>query len=122
MEDRFKFRCFDTDIKKYIIGFELSVAWRYPNSIIEQCTGLRDKKNRLIWEGDIVNYKNSDTPKKGILFQIVWDKYTARWALYGIYPFISRQPYAGLTPSYLKIVGNIHENPELWEEAKNGIH
>lgn len=60
MQDRFKFRVFSTTNNKYT-DIEVSTALA-ANSVsnnqfvIQQCLGVKDKNNRLLYEGDIVKY------------------------------------------------------------------
>ena len=87
---------------------------------IEQYTGLKDKNGKEIYEGDIVN-------AVGIGIAQVTSSPSGEWALY-----YKREPdeiengFACVVPknkprdlwkttltSYIEIVGNIHENPEL---------
>ena len=65
MNDRFKFRVWDNEQKRYtsvkpvvLCGEASTLEIAMPDNsdgqyVIEQCTGLRDKNGRLIYEGDI---------------------------------------------------------------------
>ena len=81
-----------------------------PNTTLMQFTGLRDKHGIDIYEGDIIEFLDfsggsifSTQPKT--ICEIKWGK--AGYNLPG-YGFI----FAG---NDCKVVGNIHENPELLE-------
>ena len=81
----------------------------YPEDIdIEQFTGLRDKDGKEIYDGDIVDgiiisgdkYKASEVAFDGGAFSLKVDP--NYWpCLYEAWP------------EHLKIIGNIHENPDL---------
>ena len=77
--------------------------------VIEQCTGLRDKKRRLIYEGDIVVDCESGTGT------VIWDEenvlFAVRYSDDEEFPF-DEGSY------YYKVIGNVHENPELLEEEE----
>ena len=63
--DRFKFRCFDKKLHKMIDlqqesdGFILSEILANDDYILMQCTGLKDRNNVLIFEGDVINWSGS---------------------------------------------------------------
>ena len=124
MQDRFKFRAWDKIQKMYInnvqvglssydhtsghteyLGFDdILNSKRYE---VEQCTGLKDKNGKLIYEGDVVEvpvlYNGIPTGKKQRCK--VYYKHRA----FNIYAVKSK---------YLKVIGNIHENSELLEGNK----
>ena len=71
--------------------------------IIEQFTGLLDKNNKKIYEGDILK-----SSKSGVLYPIEYDIDRCG--------FIAMKPHTYLPPdawSNCEILGNIHESPEL---------
>lgn len=79
----------------------------------EQCTGLRDKNDKLIYEGDIVKYK--------LLYEdeFIGDYYKEVSYNKGFFEpfnhcFNSRSIFSSI--ENIEVVGNIYENPELMEE------
>ena len=76
--------------------------------ILEQYTGLKDKNGKEIYEGDILNGRDGlNQPIQGEIEMVIeW----GRWIL---------KPNLTLTDGVArrcKIIGNIHENPELLKE------
>lgn len=69
--------------------------WSLP---LMQYTGLKDKKGRDIYEGDIVKYDNS---KYEVLFNG------------GSFQLKTGSGYYAMSPQYCEIIGNIYENPNL---------
>lgn len=108
MEDRFKFRAWDSISKEYIVDqyalYELFVN-DDDSYQVEQCTGTKDKNGKLIYEGDIVSvpelYNGIPTGKTR------WYKVLYKQAAFNIH---------GVNTACLEVGGNIHENPELLEE------
>lgn len=92
---------------------------------LEMPTGLKDKNDKLIYEGDIVKQLRFDKPfssnrkPKEVFCTIQWDKRNVGFI---ISPINKREVYncyeRNVTESYfdLEIIGNIHENPELLEK------
>lgn len=86
----------------------------YPDEIkLMQSTGLEDKNNKEIFEGDIVRMRNPRDRRQIGMFQVVR---------------VANSPMLGLLDkkltteifnlyehmrNYYEIIGNIHENPEL---------
>lgn len=125
MNDRFRFRAWDKQDKELIYEAENTYDCQIYNGniiwhdnfagllddeeryTVEQCTGLKDKNGRLIYEGDIVKFKISSIKCVGA---VRWDEHTGGWLKDS-----TGQPLH----TYLKtveVIGNIHENPDLLKE------
>jgi len=94
---------------------------------ISQCTGLKDKNGKLIFEGDIitsVSYPFQDERKFNYNALVAWDDELATFGyeLHCVNPDkrgISHGMYEELGSrgemSNYEIIGNAHDNPELLE-------
>ena len=117
---KFKFKAWSKDEKRMLINVSLLDGFPcirengklvcYGNCEIMQCTGLKDKSGREIYEGDII-VDNSG------------EKYVCEWgepeAGFYLYQLSSARTFyfCNFEENELKIVGNIHENPELLKEG-----
>ncbi|GGE47948.1 hypothetical protein GCM10011391_28400 [Pullulanibacillus camelliae] len=77
--------------------------------VLMQYTGLKDKNDKEIYEGDIVVLYN--TQEGNVSGRVYWDELLGRYLvfrdedkLYDLYEFLSEE---------MNIIGNIYENPEL---------
>lgn len=81
-----------------------------------QYTGLTDKNNKKIFEGDIVAFTDCTSTENGYSEQycvgeVVWNNETLS---YEVTNRLSAESYEVLIEC--TVIGNIHDNPELLEE------
>lgn len=79
---------------------EYNGIWVDPSTLGE-CTGLRDKNGKLIFEGDIIDHR-------GERYVI---KYLEKYMRFS--PTNHRAIFSVFDYTQSKIIGNIHDNPEL---------
>lgn len=94
------------EIEDYISDNSYSEDWEWyaiSFDTIEQCTGLRDKNGKLIYEGDIVREISKKEPE--------WEEYiiTVEWKGCGF------NLYRDDEFDFL-VIGNIHENKDLLDD------
>lgn len=134
MNDRFKFRIWDKKLKKiakwgdnpyhnmeimnYICVENPVTDWKHEDYILMQCTGLKDKNGKLIYEGDILGgiyngyIEYCDECK---CFQLKVKDYGClacegdlHW-----YELVEAEEQ-----NELEVIGNIYENKELLESEE----
>ena len=117
MNDRFKFRIWDKEFNKYWTDEEIkeNAAWllfpdndNIENIEIEQCTGLKDKNDRLAYENDIVVFPEMGSKCE---YRIVWSDLICGFGFKCNEDSIA--PISLETMKRSEIIGNIHENKEL---------
>ena len=118
MNDRFRFRVWHKQGKKFFYGIYPG-SQSLPNTsntkafVLEQCTGLKDKKGRLIYEGDVVKrHSKYDEEEKDCVLQVEWNYKSGRYITTNKKHdtwFFSMFEYE------YEVIGNIHKNPELRE-------
>ena len=127
MEDRylFKAKCFEKwhigNIVKepdglYIRDIKENVmAYIDDESTICQCTGLKDKNGKLIWENDVVGFWDTYSTENGqaemdCIGKVVWDDETISFQVTNR---LSAESYEVIDEC--SVIGNIFDNPELLE-------
>lgn len=121
MEDRFRFRAWDSRLKEYAYDIQnISMCDRDEDFItffryverdktdvtLEQCADLKDKNGKLIYEGDIVRVDSK-------VYYI--DPLTLVVGFHNG-AFMVGDRFIDNNSKFMEIIGNIHENPELLEE------
>jgi uncharacterized phage protein (TIGR01671 family) len=119
-----KFRAWDSENKKMTKPSELEdmclkastiVGFVWDMSIpIMQYTGECDKDGREIYEGDIMDYMfegDDPCPFEVVFMDGCFRKRYEKWNSDFSYPNLEYGK--GIKTMKLKIIGNIHENPEL---------
>jgi len=116
MNDRFKFRVWQTELRvpkmKYNsgIGF-INNQLDDTNCVTMQCTGLKDKNGKLIYEGDICEYEFEEIGKQKAIIE-----FNKKYAAFLMKPLNDFQ-YININDC--EVIGNKFENPELLKECKN---
>lgn len=88
-----------------------------------QCTGLKDKNGKLIFEGDILKYtsKPTNTQKNNPEYKPYSENYSVVWEdFYTGYNLRSKEKVncfnLGIMTKDCEVIGNIYENKELLDE------
>ena len=123
MKREIKFRAWRISSKEYV-GFYSIGLYMFDNGeiyhgnlnvtknyILEQFTGLTDKNNKEIYDGDIIRVCNNNN---GYFEVIFLNQYVGGWNL--------KNPQhkdtislGAIKQSEIEVIGNIHESPELLE-------
>lgn len=138
MNDRFKFRLWHKPLKQmhyndfivtatgymakiyqqddYMMKFNQEDLEFDKQCILMQCTGLKDKNGKLIYEGDIINIWCKNLTKN----QISEVKFNEKRAAFTFDYFTD---YGNIVPCTMEkteivVIGNIYENKELLEDTE----
>ena len=142
MENRFLFRGKRFDNDEWIVGSlivdkqqdvetgeQIEIIGIYPSeykdfskrtdpSTICQCTGICDKKGKLIFENDIMEAHLDDKfPEDVTRTRVVWEKNGWVTSEPGA---VDREYMDDLITEHFEVVGNIFDDPELLEVHNDG--
>lgn len=109
MNERYLFKAKQIDNGKWIkwnaisgIPHNVSIF----NKTICQCTGLKDKNGKLIWENDIVEVVDE-------IYRIEWEDDSAMWTLNQCGSLVAS--FDNYWSCDVEVIGNKFDNPELLE-------
>ena len=126
MQNRFRFRIWDKFCETWLTDFAINQDGeinRFFNNeealkrrfVLIQCTGLKDKNGKLIYEGDIINGTCGVYWGKMI---VKFNENEARFYMYRVDKRYTDLHFHGKNQEdnfELEVIGNIYENPELLE-------
>lgn len=86
-------------------------------STICQCTGLKDKNGKLIWENDIlVGHLDDNYPQNATYEMVLWNKSGFCTKEQGSNDILE---FCEFDQKYFEVCGNIFDNAELFESEDN---
>jgi len=129
MNREIKFRAFDK-VNKYMMDiFDndnddwFLPSWKNTHEVM-QYTGLKDSKEKEIYEGDIVeietySYEEPENSYKGVVHISVYGFSVLGEDDMGTKDYYNLLEIEGSYLTEIEVVGNIYENPELLEGESN---
>lgn len=124
MQDRFKFRVWDY-VEEKLVYFDHFITFLDEQTAmvihssqdhlfirvdkhepLQQCTGLKDKNGKLIYEGDIVKHDNNK------IREVEWFQEFGAWDM-GVLNSVVDQEVGPYQEENIEVIGNIYETPEL---------
>ena len=133
MEDRYLFKAKRLDNGEWVQGYlygiweKKYILWGMTNDIpnmievnpstICQCTGLKDKNGKLIWENDIlVGHLDDNYPQNATYEMVLWNKSGFCTKEQGSNDILK---FCEFDQKNFEVCGNIFDNPELFESEDN---
>lgn len=122
MNDRLRFRVWNKRLKRYLDKYDPTPMLMNNGNLaylddegmkfyeVEQCTSLKDKNGKLIYENDYIKLSSD----REVVCPVVWnDEETGFCVEYKkeLYRFNTYRKY-----HLIEVIGNIHENKELKQD------
>ena len=134
MEDRYLFKAKRTDNGEWVTGYLYRLSENNPPFImlrklmfrkygesyevdehtICQCTGLKDKNDKLIWENDIVGLYNENKEERYAVGSVEYGTFNCS-CCDGVYGWYFTDSADIRDSERYEVIGNIFDNPELLE-------
>ena len=112
--------CLNENCHRIYIGYaEKDCGDYYPEycevipETVGQCTGLKDKNGKLIFEGDILLFINDDGEKTP--YKVFWSEEYAGYIIVTNDRAVDTMDCWDKYRKNFEVIGNIHDNPELLE-------
>lgn len=149
MDDRYLFRAYIKKLKWIVpvsrINFDCETVevdltdgngdlaeYDFDEIVLMGCTGLKDKNDKLIFEGDIVKYQldNDDCPFPNkrtdkIIGKIFFSSWRASFSVTAgknLSDMLNNDLFRYVkNGNRVEVIGNIHENPELLEGSGENV-
>jgi YopX protein len=99
-----KFRMYDKELSKLVYRSLLPYDNEHPDIEVMQFINSKDMNGVDIYDGDIL------TGPSGLPFLVKWVDEEMRWGMVAK----DRTTHYNINAGILKVIGNIHENPELF--------
>ena len=81
---------------------------------VGKCANLKDKNGKLIYEGDLLRFTNSDNEQS--IYKVFYDDVYAGYRIQEIgLGGLDEMSNWEDSREYFEVIGNIHDNPELLE-------
>lgn len=116
MRDNHLFRAWSKDTKEMLPPSEFMYPEWFDDKNVDvmQCTGLKDKKGTLIYEGDILKESTKGKGNKSIVSYVIWLPTCAAFCTDdGEHLCDVVNPMGEDKESRVRIIGNIWQNPKL---------
>jgi hypothetical protein fuD12_02509 len=119
MNREIKFRIWDKKSKRWVKNFNLNLLNVNDFNVvsINQFTGLKDKKQKEIYEGDIIKLIYFRDGRKRETGKVVFLNHQASFGI--IDRDGNEYPLYRNTAKQIEVIGNIYENFELTEKGNN---